>query len=313
MTTLATTILFTTLLVQSPADEQPPPKAPGEAAPAPAFRPSKDVARRLFAQGQALYAKQKYRQAIETLTEALRNWNRREIHFNIALCYYELRDAVGAVHHLRTFLRGASRKERRAVPRRLKRLRRKVGVLVIESNDASAEIWIAGIPRGKGRVEWVVRPGVVQVAINRAGAVSIQRRLKARAGGTTYWDVTVNRIRVVGPGTAPAGGKFRYRLHWRWFAVAAGIAVATAGAAVGLGVKTASLHDDFDTNPTWDTRDKGIRFQTLTNAMWGVAGTAAIVAAALVYFTRWKRRERPKVHRIVPVITPTGVGISGTF
>jgi hypothetical protein len=315
MTTLATTLLITTLLTQSPAEWQPPVgPASGKARTVPAFRPSKDKARRLFARGQALHAKKKYRNAIATLNEALRHWNRREIHFNIALCCYELRDTVGAVRHLRAYLRGASRSERRGIPRRLRRLRRKVGVLVIESNDAHAEIWISGVPRGKGKVEWVVEPSIVPVTIRRPGAQDIQRRLRARAGGTTYWDATVNRIRIVGPGPSPSpSGKFKFSLHWRWFAVAASIAVATAGAAVGLGVKTRSLHDEFDTDPTWDTRDQGIRFQTLTNIMWGVAGTATLVAAGLAYLTRWKGRERPKARRITPIITPTGVGISGYF
>lgn len=310
MTTLASSLLVVTLLGQSPPPpEQPLPRTSREPAAASAFRPSKDAARRLFAQGQALYAKRRYRQAIAVLVEALRHWNRREIHFNIALCYYKLRNAVSAVRHLRAYQRGASRRERKAVPRRLRRLRRKVGVLIIESSDADAEIWINGIRRGKGNVEWVVRPGVVQVAIHRPGAATVQRRLRARAGGTTYWDVTVNRIRVVGPNVV---GR-RTRLHWRWFAVAASVAVIAAGVAVGLGAKTHRLHQDFDANPTWDTRDKGLRFQALTNVMWSMAGAAAITAAVLAYYTRWKRRERPDAHRIVPVITPLGVALTGRF
>lgn len=318
MTSLAPILLLLTLPGQTPpapAPERPhgvqgsPSRAVRESPRRRAFQPSKETARRLFALGQALHAKGKYREAIVSLNEALRNWDRREIHFNIALCYFELRDAVGAVRHLRTYLKGASRREIKAVPRRLRRLRRKVGVLVIESNDARAEIWINGILRGKGQVEWVVLPGSVQVAIHRPDATNVQRTLKARAGGTTYWDVTVNRIRVTGPTTRPR----KTRLHWRWFAVAAGLAVGAAGAAVALGFKTRSLHDDFDTNPTWDTRDKGLRFQTLTNVMWGMAGVAAVSAAVLAYFTRWKRRERSQAQRIIPVLTPTGFGLTGQF
>lgn len=308
--TLTPTLLIITLLGQTPTAADPPrPRAP-RAEPAPkAFRPSQDAARRLFSQGQALYAKRRYRRAIAALEEALRHWNRREINFNIALCYYKLGEAVRAVRHLRAYLRGASRKERRAVPRPLRRLRRKVGVVIIESSDANAEIRIDGIPRGKGKVEWVVQPGAVQVAIHRPGATDVVRTLKARAGGTTYWDVTVNRIRVVGPRVK----RRKTRLHWRWFAMATGVAVVAAGAAVGLGLKTRSIHDDFDTNPSWDTRDAGLRYQTLTNVMWGVAGVAVATAAVLAYFTRWKRRERPTARRLVLILTTTGVGISGTF
>jgi tetratricopeptide (TPR) repeat protein len=318
MTSLAPILLLLTLPGQTPrapAPERPhavqgsPNRAVRESPRRRAFQPSKETARRLFALGQALHAKGKYREAIVSLNEALRNWDRREIHFNIALCYFELRDAVGAVRHLRIFLKGASRRERKAVPRRLRRLRRKVGVLVVESNDARAEIWINGFPRGKGHVEWVVKPGTVQVAIHRPGATNVQRTLKARAGGTTYWDVTVNRIRVTGPTTRPR----RTRLHWRWFAMAAGVAVAAAGAAVGLGIKTRSLHNEFDAAPSWDARDKGLRNQALTNVMWGVAGVAVVGAAVLAYFTRWKKRERPQAQRIVPVLTPTGFALTGQF
>ncbi len=310
MTLLASTLLITTLLGQSPTPTPRAAPAPSRVKrPATTFQPSKDRARKLFASGQALYAKRRYRQAIEALTEALRHWNRREIHFNIALCFYELNNAVGAIRHLRTYLKGASRREKRAVPRPLRRLRRKVGLVVISSSDTNAEIWIDGIPRGKGKAEWVVRPGAVQVAIHRSGATNVKRTLKARAGGTTYWDVTVNRIRVEGP----ANGGSRTRLHWQWFTAAAGVAVVAAGLAVGFGIKAGKIHDEFDANPTWDLRDRGIRFQTLTNVMWGVAGVAAVTAAVLVYFTRWKRRERSSVKRFVPVITPTGVALTGRF
>ena len=310
--TLAPTLLIVALLGQAPIVDDPPrPRAMTATrarAATRAFRPSKDAARRLFARGQALYAKRKYRLAIAALEEALRHWDRREIHFNMALCHYELRDAVGAVRHLRAYLRGASPRERRAVPRRLRRLRGKVGVLVIKSNDANAEIRIDGISRGKGKMELVVQPGAVRVTIHRPGTTDLLRTLKARAGGTTYWDVTVNRIRVIGP----QDHRRKTRLHWRWFAVAAGVAVAATCAAAGLGLKTRAIHADFDTDPSWDTRDEGLRFQTLTNVMWGVAGVAVATAAVLAYFTRWRRRERPAAG-ITPTLTPTGVGISGTF
>jgi len=273
------------------------------------FRPSKETARLLVARGQALHAKRKYRAAIAALSEALRHWNRREIHFNIALCYFKLRDAVGAIRHLRAYLRGASQKERDAVPRSLRRLRGKVGVLIIDANDANAVIRINGTPRGKGRLEWVVPSGEVHVTINRAGASDLQRTVKAHAGGTTYWDVTVNRIRDVGPNIPVR----RTRLHWRWFTIAASVAVAATGAALGLGFKTSALHADFDANPTWNTRDQGIRFQTLTNIMWGVTAAGAVTAALLAYFTRWKRHERPAARRLTPVLTPTSVALTGRF
>ena len=83
--------------------------------------------------------------------------------------------------------------------------------------------------------------------------------------------------------------------------------------AVGLGVRTRALHRDFDQNPTWSTRDEGLRYQTLTNVMWGIAGAAALSAAVIAIFTRWKRTERPNRVQVLPVLTPGGVGVTGTF
>jgi hypothetical protein len=315
MTTLAATLVAATLLGQAAPPAPLPVRTRRDRAVPPArvapriFQPSKAMARRLFARGRALFAKRRYRRAIAALEQALRHWNRRELHFNIALCYYELRDDVGTVRHLRAYLRGASQSEKRAVPLALRRLRRKVGVVVVESNEPEAVIRIDGVMRGRGKVEWVVRPGQVQVVIHREGVAALERTMLARAGGTTYWDVTVDRIRVVGPGS----GRRPKPLHWQWFAVAAGTAVGAAIVAVGLGVKTHRLHQDFDANPTWATRSEGIRYQTLTNVLWGVAGAAAVTAAVLAYFTRWKRRERPEARRIVPVLTPTGVAVTGRF
>ncbi|MFH2010414.1 MAG: hypothetical protein ABI333_27695 [bacterium] len=305
-----TTILIA--LLSSGFVGQPPRAAPAKSTPAVrrTVAERKSAAGRAYAKGQKLYEKRRYRAAIQALRQALDHWPYREIHFNIALCYYELREPVGAVRHLRLFLEGASPKERRSVPGALRRMQRRVGVLVVRASDTQTEIWVQGRLRGRGRVEQIVRPGEIAVELKQGKETLAHKLLRVPRGGTATWDYSLGRV-ITKLETKPP--RRRVRLHWGYFVGAAGTAVAAAAAAVGLGYKTRALHREFDLNPSWPTRDEGLRYQTLTNVMWGVAGAAFVSAAVIAIFTRWRRKERPDRVQVLPVLTPGGVGVTGTF
>jgi tetratricopeptide (TPR) repeat protein len=306
----------------------------------------KALGKRYYKKGQRLFERGDYREAIAALEKALKHWRRREIHFNIAACHYKLGQRHRAATHLLAYLRGAAdrRRERRRLPRPLRRLLRRVGVVIVSVSRDDVDIWINGRPRGRRRVEVAVRPGEVAVELKRKDRSLAHKVLRVGRGSVARWEIDDLQKLAGGSGGgagnggggAAGGGSgngagggsgswVRQRLHWAWFTASAALAVAAAGSAVGLGLKTRDLHQRFDREPSFELRDEGLRYQHATNAMWAVAGAAAISAAVLAIFTRWGREVGPAAPRprtvgpaptevtLVPGVGPAGVSLTGTW
>lgn len=69
------------------------------------------------------------------------------------------------------------------------------------------------------------------------------------------------------------------------------VAVAVAVAATGTGVKALQLNKEWKDTGSASTRKSGMLLQGVTNALWGVSAAAAVTAAILAIFTRWKRTK----------------------
>jgi tetratricopeptide (TPR) repeat protein len=297
----------------------------------------KEKARKLFIEGKKLFSQKAFGRAIANFKKAYSYWKRKEIQFNIALAYYNLGDAVGAVTHLRKFLVKASEDEKQAIPSPLMRMIQKVGVLTVQMPDPAAEIWIDGELEGRGRVEKVLKPGRVSIQIRLDDKTVAQKRMSVEAGTHRVWELT-QIPKKTKPLPDPAkprpgegkdkGGSSLQRLHWAYFAAAAGLAVVSGAVVAGLGAKTLQIQDDWkaadeagDQDEADSLSDKGVTYRTATNAMIGVTAAAAAGAAVLAIFTRWRSPERPgpepsegggsgeeevEVH---PMISPGGAGV----
>jgi hypothetical protein len=95
------------------------------------------------------------------------------------------------------------------------------------------------------------------------------------------------------------------------------LALALAGAAIGTGLEAQSLRDDYEANPSPQTREDGILMRDTTNGLWGAAAAVAVTAGVLAIFTQWTavEKEHAQVPRLGVGVQQGGasVSISGRF
>lgn len=312
--------LFATTVFAAPAGEEP-------------SEEDKTQARRYFSQGQKLFRRQRFSQAVEAFEKAYQYWGRREVHFNIAFSYARLGEPVKAVTHLRQYLREATEPEKRKVPALLRKMQQSVGVLIIRVPSDEARIYVDGRDEGTGHVEIVVETGVRMVEIRLRGKTVAKNEMDAEPGIEKIWELTEL------PGTEPKPDPKpdprpdprpdpitppivedppSRGLHWAYFTAAAGLAAVAAGVAGGTGFKTNSLRKDYEDNPTRSTMNKGNTMRRVTNAMWGVSAGFAAGAAVLAIFTEWKKPTKKIIPgdgtvTVVPGVNERGASINFVF
>jgi hypothetical protein len=285
-----------------------------------ASREDRDQARRLLAEGKKRMRQKRYQDAVRLFEQAHELWQRREIQFNLALAHLELGDKVVAGRHLRRYLAKATPAERQALPERFRRLQRQVGLLRVQTENERVEIWIDGKRRGSGRVEAVVLPGKRSVELRRGSHVLARRVFEVGGGREVVWDPPPlpppRRSRPPPPRRAvPEDTPGRKPLHWAVFATAAAVAVAAGVAATSTGVRTLQIRDELRTQEGSEY-DAGViemeRHKLATNVLIGITGAAAITAAILAIFTRWRETPRSPVSATLrPTLGPgcAGVGL----
>ena len=92
------------------------------------------------------------------------------------------------------------------------------------------------------------------------------------------------------------------------------LALALAGAAIGTGVKAQSLRDDYEAEPTRQTREDGILMRNTTNGLWGAAAAVAVTAGVLAIFTQWTavQEKSASTPRLGVGVRPGGASVSIT-
>ena len=255
------------------------------------------------------------------LTEALRQfngayklWNRKEIQFNIALVYLELKDNLAAAHHLRIYLRAAGPGAQAKLPSRFQQLLRGVAVLKVHVSRKDAGIFVDGKRVGVRRIEVVLRPGRHRVHIRFDGAVQVRTTIQLSPGQVLDWNPKLWRpVRRPRPRPTPTGpavsGRSWQRLHWAYFVVATGLAAVAGGALIATGFKTNALEREFRSAPTPDLQKRGRAFLAATHALTGVTAAALVTSALLAVFTRWRARRVERPVTLIPVVSPRGASI----
>jgi hypothetical protein len=195
----------------------------------------------------------------------------------------------------------------------LRKLLAETSVLDIKAPDAGIAIWVDGKLEGMGSAEVVVLPGKRPVEFRKGGKVLLKKTLHAKAGQVLLFSPTLTpdaRRPPPGGGTTPTDPG-RKKLHWAYFAGAAGLAVLASAVMIGTGVKTLELHDRFESNPDdTDAQSQGKTMKAVTNAMVGVASAAAVTAAVLAFFTRWRKPERASAVQVQPRVGPGGASVT---
>ncbi len=285
----------------------------------------KITARSYFRLGKQLFARGRYKPAIEALQKAFQYWNHRVILFNIAYCYARLGDQPVAGRYLRQFLKRAPPREKK-LPAELAAVLRATGVVMVKPPRAHLVTFLDGRKIGAGSVTRVVLAGRHVLELRDGDRVVSRTQLDVPGAGQRVWAPT--RIhappalrappprRRHTPGVVPGSPapSRRQRLHWGWFVATASLAVALAGAAVGLGVVAKGRVDDYRADnalglATSSQRKDAVNAMIGTNALWGAAGAAAITAGILAFFTRFRRTEAGPGARVRPTPGPGQLGL----
>jgi len=289
-------------------------------------RALKRKARRLQRKAIWAYRRHKYQKAVDYFHKAYKAWPRRELHFNIALCYGRLGDKIKAATYLRKFIKDASAREMRSIPKWLKEILEEVAVVNIQG-PIGATVTMDGKEVGKVPVELIILPGMHLFVVTKANGKRVAKRdWDVPPGLRKVWEVVEAKprprprlrprppVRPIIVVRAPLPPPPKPKPIPRALTITAAVlAVALAGGAVGTGLKARSLHDDYKANPTRDTRDQGILMVNLTNGLWGAAGGVALTAAILAIFTQWARvTERPKAPRLGVGAAPGGASVTVT-
>lgn len=96
-----------------------------------------------------------------------------------------------------------------------------------------------------------------------------------------------------------------------FFATGLAVSVGLAAAATATGLRTRSLHDDWEADRSnRDLYDEGSGFQLATNILIGTAGAAALTTLIFAFLTDWGGDDE----EVLPVALQLGPGeMSGTF
>lgn len=286
---------------------------------------------RLDSEAYKAWQKGNIKQALSLWLKAYSKWPKPLLLYNVALAYEQLKDPVHAVSYLRDYLRVAPAQGGKAAlitqaRGRLKKLRQQVSVLVVKGPQGSM-VLIDGKPIGVVPVEVVIAPGAHRIDLVKAkvkvGGQTVQLKAGQSETVTVLAPIPIAqppKRRRVGPRPIidrPAPPKPPKGLPMTYAITAGVVGGAVAIAATVTGVMALGLNKKFKDTGSASARTDGIRLQHATNALWGVAGVAAVTSAILAIFTRWKR-ARPDRDRSVDldmVALPGGasVSVSGRF
>lgn len=287
--------------------------------------------KKLFAEGSALYAKNKFREAIEVFAKAYAIWKNRKIMLNIAICHAELGEHAKAVESLEEALKGASEEEIKAIrakmPKVLKKSEQQVAVLTVVMPDPFAEIIIDTQSVGRSPVTKALDSGPHVVEIRLSGQVKVKKIINLTPGQKETWKLDAWPARAPAirprPGTpeTPTTEKKSFfkkyaRLPYYYLLGAAGLTLVSGITIIGTGAMAKKYHDDYYSNPTWSARNKGIKYRDATNAMIGITVAAAVATGVLALFTDFKtfnrlfkKKEKAGSARLTPFVGPGRAGV----
>ncbi len=296
----------------------------------------KQKAKKHFKKGQKLFRKKKYAQAIVEFKQAYALRKHPAIQFNLAMSYASVNDTLNAARHIRIYLR-TTKKKSKILPRSLRVVQDQTGILIVNTTNPSAKIFVDGALVGKGMVNIVVMIGDHPVDIRLGKRFAARKTIAIKPRQTRVWDVQESLLetprprRIITPGRnghppltarrpgagpepAPKDSTKHKKLPIRWFVTTAAVAVAAVVAGVGIDQGlTVPLFREYERGGTTD-RDlynKVIAYRNVTISLYAAAGALGIAAAVIALYTKWKKRERAKsAVTILPVLGPRNIAFT---
>jgi hypothetical protein len=205
------------------------------------------------------------------------------VRFNIAVCLERMGRFVEAVREYDAAAASSMLDEagRERARREAVRARKKLAVLVVDGSPRGAAVSVDGRRACVLPCRTEVDPGVHEVAVrHRGGEFSTRVELASGQTRTVRAEIAAPRpSRTAPPSREPDRAQPERRgpsfLTW----LGGGIAVAGAGGATAFWIRANDLQEQYDADPSRDTRDEGLRMVTFTNVALGVAAAGAALVA----------------------------------
>jgi hypothetical protein len=293
---------------------------------------AKRQAKKHFKQGQRLFKRQKYVMAIMEFKKAFALRKHPAIQFNIALSYAYLNNTLAAARHSRLYLKLAKDKARQ-LPAVLQAVLLQTGVLIINTPDPEAEIFVDGLPVGKGNASVIVKVGKHSVDIRLGERIAARKTIEIKPREERVWDLKEipreaprpRRItpvpgmvrpppmrRAIPEAIAPIDTFGRKKVHLAWFIMTASLAVAAVAAGVTIDFAvTRPAFKEYEDGGQIDEAlyQKVINYRNTTIALYAAGGVAGFSAIILAIYTRWRKKERSTM-LLTPMVGPESLGFS---
>jgi hypothetical protein len=270
-----------------------------------------EVARGAFLQAERAFQEQRYEEALSLFRLAFAKVPNDAVRFNVGVClerlgrYAEARSEYEAAASSTSL----SAEQRAAGQERAQALAPRTAELILSGAAQAVRVSVDGAPACTTPCRAFVEPGRHQLTADTAGG-PISLEVEAVAGTAHAVAFEGRSVPAPPPETAPSGrgaggepsapvmhGSAPRRdsrgVAPGWLTLAGGITtgVGVAGV-VGFGLRTRSLESSYHSAPSAETRDAGLRTQTLTNASIVMAGVgAALVVLDLLVFETGRSRS----------------------
>jgi hypothetical protein len=272
--------------------------------------PRAKEASRAFSEGSQLFEKGDYVGAALAFERAHRLRPHFSVLCNIALCHERLGNMIKAGSFFRRCLAEGAAKttEAEAIRNSIKRVEERVAWAEVSSPGAGGTVYVDGEPIGQAPRRLPLNPGSHVLEVRRANAEPVRATLLVRGGEQRRLELVP--LATAAPPTQPSPRQpvGRRRLSPIWFWSSAGLAAAFGIAATVLGVQTLSIRSDYEANPSQVLLDRGRARRLATNLCWAGAAASAGSAAALFFFTDFRRDRSTGGER-----TSLVLGLQGSF
>ncbi len=252
-------------------------------------------------QGNALFLKREYKEALALYREAIASWDHPAIRFNIVRCLIQLDDPVEAAENLELALKyGAAPLEKPVYTEALsyqKLFASQIGDLEISCAQEGVRVSLDGqvvIERCPGKLARRMKTGTHQLVGEKPGFLTSTERMKVVGGEHDTVELTLV------PLAKAAKVEHRWAVWKPWVVFGGGLAVLGAGAGLDfLASRAMSAYDRevsfvcaanacMLNDPRLPSKSAAAHEADAAYAVMGVGAAAAIAGAVMLYVNRGK-------------------------
>lgn len=290
---------------------------------------NKEEAGKHFEKGVELFNNEDFSAALIEFEAAYDAHPHFAVRYNIAMCFYKLKEYGSAVHQIQRYLAEGGeevpKKKKVEVEKILEDLQSLVASVKINCNVEGAEVYVNGEYRDKVPMFFPIQldVGKYEIEIRAEGYEPYKHTVKLPGRAAETIDVE-----LVPAGQVPTGGESsskeaiqptsKKRVPVAAFGAMAGLTGAlalTASIMGGMALKKEKDYEGLGVDDAWeDAQKSGRNLVIATDVLWGITGAAAVTTVILVFFTDFKRGETTEAAWVIaPDLVNPGLTLKGVF